>query len=70
VAIKKAGWANQPGQEAALHEAGGVQPYVIWVGVMFYIIFLATLIKMIQGGPPDFDKLPSKPAKHVAAGIA
>ncbi len=61
--IKKTGWMNQAVQEAALKEAGGVQPYVIWVGVVFYIIFLATLFKMVQEVPPDSEKLPTRPAK-------
>ena len=61
--LKKTGWMNQPVQEAALKEAGGVQPYVIWVGVVFYIIFLATLIKMVQEVPPDSDSLPTRPTK-------
>lgn len=54
--IKKAGGADQAGQAAALKESGGVQPYVIWVGIFFYIIFLATLTKMVQEGPPDLDR--------------
>ena len=62
--IKKSGWMNQTAQETALKEAGGVQPYVIWVGVAFYIIFLATFIlNIFQEGLPDSDKLPAKPAK-------
>lgn len=64
--IKKAGQLNQPAQEQALKEAGGVQPYVIWVGVAFYILFLVTLINMAQEGPPDSDQLPAKPAKSAA----
>lgn len=56
VQIKKAGGIDRAGQEAALKEAGGVQPYVIWVGVFFYFIFLATLTKMVQEGPPDLDR--------------
>lgn len=54
--IKKVGGADQAGQVAVLKESGGVQPYVIWVGVFFYIIFLATLTKMVQEGPPDLDR--------------
>ncbi|NGZ01824.1 MAG: hypothetical protein CV090_02090 [Nitrospira sp. WS238] len=54
--IKKVGGIDQAGQAAALRESGGVQPYVIWVGVFFYIIFLATLTKMVQEGPPDVDR--------------
>lgn len=64
--IKKAGQLDQATQEAALKESGGVQPYVIWVGVLFYIMFLATLAKMVQEGPPDSDKSPGRPAKQAA----
>ncbi|OQW36844.1 MAG: hypothetical protein A4E19_21110 [Nitrospira sp. SG-bin1] len=62
--IKKAGRMDRAAQETALKEAGGVQPYVVWVGVFFYLIFLATLVKMIQEGPPDPDKSPGRPAKQ------
>lgn len=64
--IKKTGWLNQPAQEAAFKEAGGVQSYVIYVGIALYVIFFATLLKMIQEGPPDSDKLPAKPARPAA----
>ena len=64
--IKKAGRLNREALETALKESGGVQPYVIWVGVAFYILFLVTLAKMVQEGPPDFDKRPAKPEKPAA----
>lgn len=65
-AIKKAVGMNHVAQEAALKEAGGVQPYVIWVGVVFYVIFFATLIKMIEDGTVGTDTLPGRPAKSVS----
>jgi hypothetical protein len=61
--IKKAGRMDLAAQEATLKESGGVQPYVVF----FYIIFLATLIKMIQEGPPDLDKSPGRPAKQAVS---
>jgi hypothetical protein len=64
--IKKAGHLDQQGQGQALKEAGGVQPYVIWVGVAFYLVFLMTLTKMVQEGPPDSDQLPVRPARSAA----
>jgi hypothetical protein len=64
--IKKTGWLNQPVQEAALKEAGGVQPYVIYVGIALYVLALAGLVKLIQDLPPDSDKLPTRPAKPAA----
>jgi hypothetical protein len=63
--IKKSGRLNQPDQEEALKEAGGVQPYVIWVGVALYILFFVTITNMVQEGPPDSDKqLPMRPARQ------
>lgn len=64
--ITKAGALNPAEREAVLRESGGVQPYVIWVGVAFYILFLVTLVKMAQEGPPGFDKLPGAPEKPAA----
>jgi hypothetical protein len=64
--IKKSGRLNPAEQETALKESGGVQPYVIWVGVAFYIFFLVTLTKMIQEGQPDLDNRPAKPEKSAA----
>jgi hypothetical protein len=61
-AIKKSVGMNHVAQESALKEAGGVQPYVIWVGVLFYIVFLVTLLTMLEEGGP-LDKGPIKPAK-------
>lgn len=59
--FKKAGGWPAAAREAALKDAGGVQPYVIWVGVVLYAVFFATLGKMIEEGPPA--SLPAKPAK-------
>lgn len=64
--IKKRALSHPDMRDFALKEAGGVQPYVIWVGVAFYILFVATLIKMVQDGPPDSDRLLPKPAKPAA----
>jgi hypothetical protein len=60
--IKKRSLSHPDMRDFALKETGGVQPYVIWVGVAFYILFIATLIKMIQDGSPELNKLPAKPA--------
>ena len=34
--IKQSGWNDPSHQQVALKDEGGVQPYVIWVGVVFY----------------------------------
>jgi len=42
---------------------GGVQPYVIWVGVALHILMFAVLIKAIQEGPQEGNPFPTlKPA--------
>ena len=56
--IKKKPWLSRAAQEQAVREGGGVQPYVIGVGMVLYALFFATLFKMIQEGPPDGGKFP------------
>ena len=67
--VKKAGRADPAEQGVALRDSGGVQPYVIWVGVFFYIIFLATLTKMVQEGPPDLDRPAGEIGRSRGAGL-
>lgn len=64
--IKKSSWTDPAKQGEALKEAGGVQPYVIWVGVALYIFFAMTMFKLLQDGLPDSDKFPTKPARPAA----
>lgn len=45
-------------QEAAIREAGGVQPYVIWVGVVLHVFLVFIIVKAILEGPPDGLKSP------------
>lgn len=64
--IKKGSWADPAKQDEALKGAGGVQPYIIYVGIALYVLFILTTIKMVQDGPPDGDPSPGKPAKPTA----
>jgi Protein of unknown function (DUF2628) len=59
-AIKQQAWNDPAQQHAAMKEEGGVQPYVIWVGVVFYLLFSLTMFKMLQEGALDPDKTPKK----------
>lgn len=68
--IKKQGWNNPAGQDRALKEAGGVQPYVIYVGLAFYVLFIMTMIKLIQDGEFEGERAPGKPAKPTATSSA
>jgi hypothetical protein len=68
--IKKQGWTNPEGQDQALKEAGGVQPYVIYVGIAFYALFIMMMVKLIQEGDLDGERSPGKPAKPTAANNA
>jgi hypothetical protein len=61
-AIKQQAWNDSAQQHATLKEEGGVQPYVIWVGVMFYLVFSLTMFKMLQEGALDQEKGPKGPA--------
>ena len=65
--IKKGSWTDPVKLDEALKESGGVQPYVIWVGIAFYVLFIMTMIKMLQDGPTDGERSPEKPAKPTAA---
>jgi uncharacterized protein (DUF983 family) len=65
-AIKQSTWSDPAKQDAALKEAGGVQPYVIWVGVAFYVLFMMLMVKMAQEGLSDGDQPPTRPAKPAA----
>lgn len=67
--IKKASWADPVKQDEALKEAGGVQPYVIYVGIAFYVLFTMAMIKMLQDGLPDSDRLPVRPEKPAATSM-
>jgi hypothetical protein len=57
-------------QDEALKESGGVQSYVIWIGVALYILFAITMFKMLQDGLPDGERPLEKPAKPTAASSA
>jgi hypothetical protein len=62
-AIKQQAWNDSAQQHAALKEEGGVQPYVIWVGVMFYLVFSLTMFKILQEGALNQEKGPKGPAE-------
>lgn len=64
--IKQQTWNDQTKQVMAIKEAGGVQPYVIWVGVVFYVLFSITMFKLIQEGELDTDKVPTKSVRPAA----
>ena len=66
-AIKQGSWTDPAKRDEALKEAGGVQPYLIYVGIALYVLFVLSMIKMVQDGPPDGDHSPEKPAKPVSA---
>lgn len=62
-AIRQRSWNDVAQQDAAVKEAGGVQPYVIYVGIALYVLFSMTMFKMIQEGSFEGETLPTKPAK-------
>jgi hypothetical protein len=40
-------------RDRMLSDAGGVQPYVVWVGVGLFALKVALLITILQDSPPD-----------------
>lgn len=64
--IRKGIGTDPAKQDEALKEVGGVQSYVIWIGVALYVLFAMTMVKMVQDGPQDGDRLPGKPARPTA----
>ena len=65
--IKKNAGIDPAKQDEALKERGGVQSYVIWIGVALYVLFAITMFKMLQDGLPDSERPLEKPAKPTAA---
>lgn len=62
-AIKEKAGLGGRAQEQSLKDLGGVQPYVVWVGVALHILMFAVLIKAIQEGPQGGGAVPPlKPA--------
>ncbi|WP_455243960.1 DUF2628 domain-containing protein [Petrachloros mirabilis] len=61
--IKQRSWNDINQQDAAIKETGGVQPYVIYVGIALYVLFSMTMFKMIQEGSLEEGSMPGKPAK-------
>jgi len=67
-ALKKNAWTDPAKQDEVLKERGGVQSYVIWIGIALYLLFAITMtFKMLQDGPPDGERSPEKLAKPTAA---
>jgi hypothetical protein len=64
-AIKQQAWNDPAQQHAVLKEEGGVQPYVIWVGVAFYLLFSLTMFKMLQEGGLELNPV----LKKVRSGV-
>ena len=64
--IKRKSGEDAAKRDQAIRETGGVQPYVIWVGVAFYALFLLVMFKMAQEELSDKDRHPAKPAKPAA----
>jgi hypothetical protein len=48
-----------------LGDLGGVQPYVVWVGVGLFVLKVALVVTILKEGPPegsDKDRPKIKPA--------
>ena len=54
-------------RQQMLGELGGVQPYVVWVGVGLLVLKIGLVVAMFKDGPPDGSKNP--PAKPHPASV-
>jgi len=46
-----------PARAKLIHEEGGVQPYVLWLGAALHLFMLGLLLAAIGEGPPEMDSL-------------
>jgi hypothetical protein len=55
--VKSQRLADAAGRQQLLGELGGVQPYVVWVGVALLVLKVAMVITIFrEGGPDDLEK--------------
>lgn len=50
--IRKRQFINADERDALLRDAGGVQPYVLWLGIALYAFLISLVIAAILQGPP------------------
>ena len=55
-------------RDRKLSDAGGVQPYVVWVGVGLFALKVALLITILQDVPPDSSKPVPQQTKPASGG--
>jgi len=65
--IKQERAADHEQRATMLGELGGVQPYVVWVGVGLLVLKIGLVVAMLKEGVPDGPKGP--PAKTRPAGL-
>ena len=53
-------------REQMLGELGGVQPYVVWVGVGLLLLKIGLVVAMFKDGPPDGPKGPPDKPQHAS----
>ncbi|MEK6525723.1 MAG: DUF2628 domain-containing protein [Nitrospirota bacterium] len=65
--IRARGTLDSAAQKRLLRDLGGVQPYVIWLGVALHLLVLALLIEMIRESPPGEGKFPGRGSQEAPA---
>lgn len=58
--------ADSPPRDTMLRDLGGVQPYVIWLGVALHLLLMAFVIEAIREGLPGDGKNPFSPKSKPA----
>jgi hypothetical protein len=67
--IKQKTGGDHARRASAVKEAGGVQFYVIWVGVAFYLVLFMMMANIAQEELSDENRVPAKPAKPAASTV-
>jgi len=44
---------DRPARGRVLQEEGGVQPYVLWLGVVLHLLMFGVLVALLEQGPPE-----------------
>lgn len=63
--VREKGALDRASRGQLLQDLGGIQPYVIWLGVLLHLLLLALVVGLILEGPPEALKPPGRPAQPV-----
>lgn len=60
--IRKQAGQNPGALAGLLRDEGGVQPYVVWLGIILNVLMFAVVLGLLIAGPPEGMKAPASPS--------